>query len=56
MCSYFPGLALVCSVIVALYSLYAGNEQGLGYAAGLTTAAGTAYQYGRSNRDTTGPD
>lgn len=48
----FPVLMLAASIIVAVFSILRGSEAGLGFASGLTSAAGTAWQY----RDNNGPN
>jgi hypothetical protein len=48
----FPVLMLASALIFGAISIWKESEAGLGFASGLTTAAGTAYQY----RDNDAPD
>ncbi|BFM38899.1 hypothetical protein [Synechocystis sp. LKSZ1] len=47
----FPTLAMLAAVAIAVPSILMGNQAGLGFAAGLTSAAGTAYQYQQKRAD-----
>ncbi len=52
MSNNFPLVALLASVAIAVPSIYWNRGDGLAFASGLTTAAGTAYQYQRkANED-----
>ena len=41
----FPILTMLAAIAIGIPSIYFDSQAGLGLAAGLTTAAGTAYQY-----------
>jgi hypothetical protein len=47
----FPVLTMLAAVCIAVPSIWVGNDAGLGFAGGLTTAAGTAYQYQQKRDD-----
>lgn len=47
----FPTLTMIAAVCIAVPSIWVGNDAGLGFAGGLTTAAGTAYQYQQKRPD-----
>lgn len=47
----FPTLTMIAAVCIAVPSIYTDNQAGLGFAGGLTTAAGTAYQYQQKRDD-----
>lgn len=47
----FPTLTMLAAVCIAVPSIWVGNSAGLGFAGGLTTAAGTAYQYQQKPAD-----
>ncbi|BFM40720.1 hypothetical protein OLK001_26460 [Synechocystis sp. LKSZ1] len=45
---------MIVAVCIAVPSIFMNNQGGLGFAAGLTSAAGTAFQYQQKRGDSKG--